>query len=89
MPRGPVPVCCGRAPACARRGVRLLQAASQHLRLPQGEATERLKVYSFHRNGLFQRLREQRHGVGDRPARVYAAPKAAAIRGNRIGRSAS
>ena len=29
------------------KGVRLLQAASQHLRLPQGETTERLKVYSF------------------------------------------
>ena len=28
-------------------GVRLLQAASQQLRLPQGETTERLIVYSF------------------------------------------
>ena len=28
-------------------GVRLLQAAGQHLRLPQGEMTERLIVYSF------------------------------------------
>ena len=28
-------------------GVRLLQAASQHLRLPQGETTERLIVYSL------------------------------------------
>ena len=28
-------------------GVRLLQVASQQLRLPQGETTERLKVYSF------------------------------------------
>ena len=48
-------------------GVRLLQAASQQLRLPQGETTERLKVYSFRCSGLFHRLREQRHGVGDAP----------------------
>ena len=47
--------------------MRLLQAASKQLRLPQGEPTERLKVYSFHHSGLFHRLREQRHGVGDAP----------------------
>ena len=28
-------------------GLRLLQAASQHLCLPQGETTERLKAYSL------------------------------------------
>ena len=48
-------------------GLRLLQAASQQLRLPQGETTERLKVYPFHCSRLFHRLREQRHGVGDAP----------------------
>ena len=31
-------------------GVRLLQAAGQQLRLPQGETTERLKVYHFRRS---------------------------------------
>ena len=48
-------------------GVRLLQAASQQLRLPQEETTERLIVYPFRGNCLFYRLREQRHGVGDAP----------------------
>src|SRR5262245_25048532 len=48
-------------------GVRLLQAASQHLRLSQGEVTERLLVYSFDRHRLFQRLRQQRHSIGDTP----------------------
>ena len=48
-------------------GVRLLQAASQHLRLPQGETTERLQAYYVRCHGLFHRLREQRHGVGDAP----------------------
>ena len=45
----------------------LLQAASKPLRLSQGEPTERLKVYSFHHNGLFHRSHEQRHGVADAP----------------------
>jgi hypothetical protein len=48
-------------------GVRLLQAASQQLRLSQGETTERLKAYRFHRSCLLHRLCEQRHGVGDAP----------------------
>ena len=34
-------------------GVRLLQAASQQLRLRQGETTERLKAYHVRGNGLF------------------------------------
>ena len=42
--------------------------AGQHLRLSQREKTERLAVYSFQRSRLFQRLREQRHGVSDAPA---------------------
>jgi hypothetical protein len=49
-------------------GLRLLQVAGQHLRLPQGETTERLIVYPVRGSGLFQRLREQRHSVGDAPA---------------------
>ena len=48
-------------------GVRLLQAAGQQLRLPQGETTERLIACHFRCRGLFHRLREQRHGVGDAP----------------------
>src|SRR5215475_3331327 len=38
------------------------------MRLPQGETTERLVVYSSYRNRLFHRLREQRHSVGDASA---------------------
>ena len=56
-------------------GVRLLQAASQQLRLPQGETTERLKVDHFRCSRLFQRLREQRHGVGDAPAQGVRRPQ--------------
>ena len=48
-------------------GVRLLQAAGQQMRLPQGQTTERLKADRFRRDALFHRLREQRHGVGDAP----------------------
>ena len=56
-------------------GVRLLQAASQHLRLPQGETTERLVVYSFRYRRLFHRPREQRHGVDDAPAQGIRCPQ--------------
>ena len=47
--------------------VRLLQTAGEHLRLPQGETSERLKAYHGRSHGLLQRLREQRHSVGDTP----------------------
>ena len=49
-------------------GVRLLQVAGQQLRLTQGETTECWKGNHFPCRGLFHRLREQRHGVGDAPA---------------------
>jgi hypothetical protein len=49
-------------------GVRLLQAASPQMRLPQGETTEGLKYYYFRCSRLFHRLREQRHGITDAPA---------------------
>ena len=49
-------------------GLRLFQVAGQHLRLTQREATERLNVYTFHRNALLQRRREQQHSVSDAPA---------------------
>src|SRR4029453_17264628 len=45
-------------------GVRLLQAAGQHLRFAQGETTERLKACHVRRSRLLQCLREQRYGVG-------------------------
>ena len=65
-------------------GVRLLQAASQQLRLPQGETTERLNDDHFRCNGLFQRLREQWHGVGDAPGqRCMPPPRPQPSRGNR------
>src|SRR5207237_10347339 len=50
------------------KGVRVLQAASQQMRLPQGEMTERLIAYHFHCSALFHCPREQWHGVGDAPA---------------------
>jgi len=50
------------------KGVRLLEAASPQMRLPQGETTERLKYYYFRCSRLFHRLREQRHGITDAPA---------------------
>ena len=56
-------------------GVRLLQAAGQQMRLPQGEMTERLIGYHFRCNGLFHRLREQRHGVGDAPGQGIRRPQ--------------
>jgi hypothetical protein len=40
------------------KGVRLLQAVSQQLRLPQGQTTERLKFNYFHCNSLVRCQRE-------------------------------
>src|SRR5262249_46465812 len=48
-------------------GVRLFQAASQRLRLPQGETQGRLTSYPPYCADLVPCLREQRHGVGDAP----------------------
>ena len=71
-------------------GVRLLQAASQQLRLPQGETTERLKASHVRGNDLFHRLRQQRHGVGKAPAQgIRRAQGSQPSRGNTSGRSAS
>ena len=53
--------------ACSARVLRLLQTASQHLRLPQGATTERLNLYYSRCHGMLHRLREQRHRVGDTP----------------------
>src|SRR5262249_28043205 len=66
-------------------GLRLLQAASQHLCFPQGKTTERLKAYSFHRCGLLQRLREQWHSVGDALAQSVHRPQGCSYPGG-IGR---
>src|SRR5712691_10806538 len=40
-------------------GLRLLEVASQHMRLPQEETTERLIASPFRGNCQFHRLREQ------------------------------
>ena len=48
--------------------MRLLQAAGQHLRLPQGETDRAPEDHRFRCSRLFHRLREQRYGVGDAPA---------------------
>src|SRR5262249_43087039 len=50
------------------KGLRVLQAVGQQLRLPQEETTAHLDVYSFYRCRLFHRLCEQWHGGGDTPA---------------------
>src|SRR4029453_16284869 len=48
-------------------GVRLLQAAGQHLRFAQGAATERLKACRVGCRGLFHCLVEERSSVGATP----------------------
>ena len=48
-------------------GVRLLQAADQEHGLAQWRDESTLIGYHFHCHGLFHRLREERHGVGDAP----------------------
>jgi len=48
-------------------GVRLLQAAGEHVHLPQVDATARLIAHSFRCDCLLQRLCEQRYGIGDAP----------------------
>jgi hypothetical protein len=50
------------------KGLRLLQVAGHHLRFSERETTVHLKASCAHDSGLFQRLCEQRHGVGDAPA---------------------
>jgi hypothetical protein len=55
--------------------LRVLQMAGQHLRLPQGETTFRLRSWPGCCNGPFQCLREQRHGVGNVPAERIRRPQ--------------
>jgi hypothetical protein len=75
-------MCAGERQHPLGEGVRLFQAASQQIRLPQGETTERLEVYASCRSTLLQRLREQWHGVGNAPGQgVYASPNDPAIQG--------
>src|SRR5262249_54249977 len=62
-------------------GLRLLQTASQQLRLTQGETTERLMGYQFHGNALFHRLREQRHSVSDATAQGVRRAQGCSYRG--------
>ena len=68
--------------------VRLLQAAGQQLRFPQGETTERL-IPGFRAMACSIACVSSGTASAMRPPRVYAAPKAAAIPGNKNGRSAS
>src|ERR1051326_7173226 len=49
-------------------GMRVLQMVSQQMRLTEGKATERLKVYSFCCSHLCHRLCEQWHSVSDASA---------------------
>src|SRR5262249_15928203 len=61
-------MCAGERQRPRGEGLRLLQAASQQMRLNQRETTERLKVNLCCCHRLFDRLREQCHGIGDAPA---------------------
>ena len=61
-------VLAGKRQRTLSKGLRLLQAARQQMRLSKGEKTERLAVYSFRHSALLHRPREQRHGIGDAPA---------------------
>ena len=57
------------------KSMRFRQAASQHLRFPQSETTERLVDDHCRCHGLFQRLCEQQHGVGDTPCQGVRRPQ--------------
>ena len=81
--------CTGKRQRTLGEGVRLLQAAGQQLRLPQGETTERLMADRFRCSGLFQRLREQRHGVGDAPGQGVRRAQGRSHQGKQTGRSPS
>ena len=56
------------------QGVRLLQVASQHMRLAQRETTERFEVCSSLRPALLQCPRQQWHGIGDTPVQGVRRP---------------
>src|SRR5262245_57335103 len=68
-------MCTGERQRLLSVGVRLLQTTSEHLCLPQGETTARLKACHLRCSRLFQRLREQRHGVGDAPTQGVRRPQ--------------
>src|SRR5712664_3511091 len=70
----PLLVFTGERQCALGEGMCLLQAASQHLRLPQGETAKRLIVCSFRRSALLHRLCEQWHGVTDAPAQSIRCP---------------
>ena len=63
------------------QGVRLLQAARQQLRLPQGETTERLQPTMSVAMVCSIACVSSGTASASRPPSVYAAPKAAAIMG--------
>jgi hypothetical protein len=65
----------GKRQCTLGEGMRLFQAASQRLRLPQGKVTEHLYEDYFYCGRLFQCLREQRHGIGDAPAQRIRRPQ--------------
>ncbi len=71
----PLLVLTGERQRMLGEGVRLLQAASQQLRLPQGETTERLIGYRARSYALPQRPRGQRHGIGDAPGQGVRRPQ--------------
>jgi hypothetical protein len=63
----PFLVLAGECQRLLGKGVRVLQMANPQMYLRQGEATEHLLAAHVLCHNLFQRLREQRHGLGDAP----------------------
>ena len=68
---------CARASASARsaRACASSRRPASSCASPRERLTERLIAYYFRCNGLFHRLREQRHGVGDAPAQGIRRPQ--------------
>ena len=71
----PLPALMGECQRTFGQGMRLVQTASQQMRLPKGEVTERLKEDHVHGRALFHRLREQWHGVAEAPAQSIRHPQ--------------
>ena len=68
---------------------RLLQAASQQMRLPEGETTSAAGPPLSRATVCSIACVSSDTASATRPARVYAAPKTAAVPGNMAGKSAS
>ncbi len=74
--------CAGLRQRLLGEGLCLLQAASQQMRLPQGETTERVQPDTVPLQSICSiACVSSGTASATRPPKVYAAPKAAAIQG--------